>query len=126
MAEAGAAAVTAIFSLSAIKSGILNAQGLNSSLEVQSKLIGQNASAMRLYAAATEVAGGSQQGFQSDIQGLFSNLASSGLSLPDVKSVIDHLRGVFSHYNTPSARELGFQRLGINDQGFKAPYTSVQ
>ena len=123
LAESAAAAATAIVSFTAIKSGVLNAQQLNSSLEVQARLMGQNSSALRTYAAASEAAGGSQQGFLGDFQGLFSKLAGQGLKLPDVKTALDHARQIINNYKTPEGRELAFQRLGISDPGLKSILT---
>lgn len=120
MVEGGAQAATAVFALSAIKSGIMNAQQFNSALQVQGKLIGQNTSQLQMYAAAAQSAGGSQEGFLGSIQGIFQNLAASGISAPSVATLLDRLRAGSKQYNTPAGKELYFQRLGITDTGLKS------
>lgn len=120
LVERGTEALTAYASYSFLKNGVVDAAKFNSALEVQSKLWGQNAQQMKTYAAAAESAGGTQQGFLGNIQGLFSTLAAQGLQLPDVRSVMNHIRSTVGQYSTPAGKELAFQRLGITDQGLKS------
>lgn len=120
MIEGGAQAATAIFAVGAIKNGILNAAQFNSALQVQGKLIGQNTGQLQAYAAAAQSAGGTQAGFLGQIQGIFQNLAASGVSAPSVTTLLDRLRAGAKQYNTVAGKELYFQRLGITDTGLKA------
>ncbi len=113
MVENGAQAATAFLALGAIKSGVLNAAQLNSNLEIQGKLLGQNVSGLRAYAAAFEAAGGTQDGFQALIQSAFQQQAAAGLATPDVKTLIDRLRAGAQQFPTQQGKEQYFQRLGL-------------
>ena len=113
MVENGAQAATAFLALGAIKAGVLNATQLNSNLEIQGKLLGQNVSGLRAYAAAFEAAGGTQEGFQSLIQSAFQQQAAAGLGTPDVKTLIDRLRAGAKQFPTQAGKEQYFQRLGL-------------
>ena len=113
MVENGAQAATAFLALGAIKSGVLNAAQLNSNLEIQGKLLGQNVTGLRAYAAAFEAAGGTQDGFQSLIQSAFQQQAAAGLGTPDVKTLIDRLRSGAKQFPTQQGKEQYFQRLGL-------------
>lgn len=98
LAEAAAGAVTAVVSFGAIKAGILDASRLNSSLEVQSKLLGQNAASMKAYGAAVESAGGSQQDFSGFMQSMFEQASSRKIALPSVdvlmRRIHDSVKGL--------------------------------
>lgn len=120
MVESATQAVTAVLSFGAIKAGVMNAQQLNSSLEVQSRLMGQNVSSMRAYAAATEAAGGSQQGFLGTFQGFFQDLAGRGIPLPPIDVLMRRIHNQAQLFPSKEGKELFFQRLGISDPGLKS------
>jgi len=113
MVENGAQAATSFLAFNAIKNGVLNAAQLNSNLEIQSRLIGQNVSALRAYGAAFESAGGTQEGFQSFIQSVFQQQAAAGLGIPDIKTLLDRIRSGARQFPTQAGKEQYFQRLGL-------------
>lgn len=118
--EGAASAALAVFSLSALKSGVVHAIDFNSALQVQAKLTGQNVTEMLAYAAAVEKAGGSKEAFLSFSQQQFSQFAASGLPYPGVTAATEFYRKQLKNFHTPHDQELAFQRFGISDPGHKA------
>ncbi|OWK42200.1 phage tail tip lysozyme [Fimbriiglobus ruber] len=113
MVESGAQAATSFLALGAIKAGVLNATQLNSSLEIQGKLIGQNVGALRAYDAAFEAAGGTAGSFLSIYQSAFAQQAAAGLATPAPKEFLAKIRDGLKQYPTQQAKEQYFQRLGL-------------
>jgi len=90
LAQNGLAALTAFASFNGLKSGILNAAALNSSLEIQSKITGQNVDELRTYSAAVESAGGSSEGFLSTINSMTAAAAQNGVAFTKVADLFDY------------------------------------
>jgi hypothetical protein len=113
MVENGAQAATSFLALGAIKAGVLNATQLNSSLEIQGKLLGQNITQMRAYDAAFQAAGSPAGTFLSVYQAAFQQQAAAGLAIPDPKTFLDRIRAGAKQYPTQQGKEQYFQRLGL-------------
>ncbi|WP_422930143.1 phage tail tip lysozyme [Singulisphaera sp. PoT] len=117
--ETATAAAAAIFSLGAIKDGVMNAAKFNSDLQVQGKLLGQNAADIKAYGAAVQSAGGSAEGFQSALKTAFSAASEAGLPLPPVDVLMrryhDAIKGM-----TPTGAANYLSRLGVSDPGMMA------
>ena len=122
VAENATAAFTAVFSLGAIKSGILNTATLNSNLEVQGKLLGQNVGEIKASGAAVKAAGGTVEGFQAALHDAFTKAASAGLPLPPVDVLMRRYHeAVKGLSKNEQARRLGM--LGVTDPGMMAMLT---
>ena len=113
MVESGAQAATTFLTLSAIKNGVLNATQLNSSLEIQGKLLGQNVTQMRANDAAFQAAGSPAGTFLSVYQAAFQQQAAAGLATPDPKKFLDKIRDGLKLQPTQQGKEQYFQRLGL-------------
>lgn len=121
IAEGVAQATAATISFGSIAKGIFGTAGINSNLEVQSKLLGQSAVDIKAYGAAVQAAGGSSSGFGAHIQELFERFSALGLNLPKIDDVLQKYRDILKQTNgNPAQQELAFQRLNIQDPGLKS------
>lgn len=114
--EAGVGALTAYVSFGAIKTGILDAAKLNSTLAVQAKITGQNAGELKAYATAVEAAGGSAEGFLSSISAMTSQAAAAGLPLTNISQLLRYIHNQLENQPKQEQRRI-LGLYGITDPG---------
>lgn len=115
--EAAAAAGTAMFAFSALKSGVRNVTDFNSALRVTGAIMGKNSSELAAFAAAAEHAGGTQEGALGAYNSLRQFYASKGLQTADPFALLAALRKHLSQRGTPAAKAMLLQQLGVSDTG---------
>ncbi len=118
IAESLAQATVAAVSFGSIAKGIFGTASSNSTLQVQSKLIGQSAVELRGFGEAAKAAGGDAESVTGYIQGLFERFSDVGLGsrVPAISKVFAQIREqlaiagddlgqrekVFQNFNVPA------------------------
>lgn len=121
MVEGATAALTGLVSFRAIASGLFKASDINSDLQLQSNLLGQNVVSLKAYGAAVETLGGNAADFRSNIQGIFEDISSKGGRLPAIDTIIEKFRTVLKTAGGDvSQQQFLFGKLGISSQSLKS------
>lgn len=84
-------AATAFATLGGLKSGILDAAKLNSTIYLQSKVTGQSADELRAYGAAIASFGGDAQSFVAAQKAMAQSAAESGITYKNVGAFLDSI-----------------------------------
>ncbi len=113
-------AATAAFTFGSITKGFLDTANVNSNLQIQAKLLGQNTSELKAYDAAAEAAGAQSGEFASYLQNTFHDLALQGGELPTIPEFVRKVREGLKGIISPKDRERYFAGLGITSPGVKA------
>lgn len=129
LTENAAQAAAAILSFNAFKSGIIDANKFNSSLQVQAKLFGFSAVEANKYAKAVELAGGNSQAFLSNLAAVNQQRIQQGLQPISPGKFVESARGAIANSNDPNYRsliaskyaggDLGLQSFLLNDDVYK-------
>lgn len=118
--ESATQALTALISVRAIAGGIFKSANINSELQIQSQLIGQNIIDLKAYGNAVEAFGGTAEGFRSDIQRMFEAASAQGLKITSISDLFDRFRKTLKSFNGDvQQQELFFQKIGISSSGTK-------
>lgn len=117
--EAAASAGAALFSFSAIKSGIQNVTDFNAALRTTASLTGQSSRSLAILGAAAEHAGGTQEGAVGQYVSLFDKFKAAGLPIDDPLVLIQRLQQKFAG-KTPQAQAFLAGQIGISDPGWLA------
>ena len=116
MADKAAGFFGAYVGFSVLKTGISDAIALNTQIYTTAKLYGESARQLKLLGQASAEAGGSQQGAQSNLQGIAAQAAAQGLAFNPIE-FMNNLRAQIKLQTTPQGRARVLQNAGINDTG---------
>lgn len=110
-------ALAAYASFSGIKNGVLDAAKLNSGLEVQAEITGQNIDELRAYSAAVQDAGGSSQGFIQTVDALTVAAAKSGVTFTKVGDLFDYYHNLVAGLDKGEQRRILTDLFRVTDPG---------